>query len=98
MAAVESASGPEPQQLVVDIPPGLPFLEEPASVWRTREILAYLLFGLFAVSVLVSLLYIGDESWEQAKEFLQIAVPAEIGLLGAAVGFYFGSESVGDRS
>jgi hypothetical protein len=70
-----------------------PFVAEPVSVRRARGILAYLLFALFAASVLLSLLlHVGDASWPQAKEFMQIAVPAELGLLGAAIGFYFGSD------
>ena len=81
---------------IIDAPPGPPYLEQATRLSRTREILAFLLFGLFAVSVLASLAYVGsEESWRRAKEFLQIAVPAELGLLGAAVGFYFGSESAG---
>src|SRR4051812_15527070 len=86
---------PGPPRTVVDSPPGSAWDQEPASAWRTREILAYLLFLLFAVSVIGAFVYVDSkESWDRAKEFLQIAIPAEIGLLGAAVGFYFGSESV----
>jgi uncharacterized membrane protein len=84
-----------PALLMVRAPAGPPFYEEPTSVRRTREILAYLLFALFALSVAASFLYVDSAaSWGRAKEFLQIAIPAEIGLLGTAVGFYFGSEAV----
>ena len=73
---------------------GQPYLEEPAGVYRTRQVLAYLLLGLFAATLIAALFYVGSEdSWVRAKEFLQIALPAEIGLLGGAIGFYFASES-----
>lgn len=31
------------------------------------------------------------EHWEQTKEMLQIILPALLGLIGSALGFYFGS-------
>jgi hypothetical protein len=84
----------EPLEGQIQVPPGDPFGLERADLRRTRAVLAYLLFALLAASVVSSLTYIGSEdSWTRAKEFLQIALPAEIGLLGGAIGFYFGSES-----
>lgn len=95
--AVDSAlNEPAPPPLQVQAPAAPPFVAEPVSIRRAREILAYLLFALFAASVLLSLLlHVGEASWLQAKEFMQIAVPAELGLLGAAIGFYFGSDPTG---
>ena len=85
------ASGPP--DLLVRIPSGTPFVEEPTAINRTREIIAYLLLVMFGLTLVGSLVYVGSEdSWARAKEFLQIALPAEIGLLGGAIGFYFASE------
>jgi len=33
------------------------------------------------------------EHWEETKEMLQILLPAVTGLLGSALGFYFGAQS-----
>jgi len=83
-----------PQEMVVRTPTDVAFYEEPVALHRTRQMLAYLLLGLFAATLLASLYFVGNEdSWARAKEFLQIALPAEIGLLGGAIGFYFASES-----
>ncbi len=35
------------------------------------------------------------EHWEQTKEMLQIVLPALVGLIGSALGFYFGSTGKG---
>lgn len=35
------------------------------------------------------------EHWEQTKEMLQIILPALLGLIGSALGFYFGSAGKG---
>lgn len=44
------------------------------------------LLGGFATAI------IGGEAWTNGRDFLQIALPAVTGLLGSAVGFYFGSQ------
>jgi uncharacterized membrane protein HdeD (DUF308 family) len=36
------------------------------------------------------------EHWEETKEMLQILLPAVTGLLGSAIGFYFGAQSKKD--
>jgi hypothetical protein len=46
---------------------------------------------LLAVTLLLPFAFVAGGHWDAVKELLQIAVPAEVGLLGAAVGFYFGS-------
>ena len=87
------AAAARPASLNVRAPASPPFEEEPLDMQRTRATLAYLLLALFAVSLIGSLIYIGSaDDWTRAKEFLQIALPAEIGLLGGAIGFYFGSQ------
>lgn len=35
------------------------------------------------------------DHWEQTKEMLQIVLPAIVGLIGSALGFYFGSSGKG---
>jgi hypothetical protein len=35
------------------------------------------------------------DHWEQTKEMLQIVLPALLGLIGSALGFYFGSTGKG---
>lgn len=35
---------------------------------------------------------VGGEAWTNGRDFLQFALPAITGLLGSAVGFYFGSQ------
>lgn len=37
------------------------------------------------------------DHWEQTKEMLQIVLPAIVGLIGSALGFYFGSSGKGSR-
>lgn len=37
--------------------------------------------------------FAAKEHWEQTKEMLQILLPALTGLLGSALGFYFGAKS-----
>ena len=37
------------------------------------------------------------DDWEQTKEMLQIVLPAIVGLIGSALGFYFGSSGKGSR-
>jgi len=39
----------------------------------------------------VLLSYLEIDSWTEAKEWLQIVLPATTALLGAAIGFYFGT-------
>jgi hypothetical protein len=43
-----------------------------------------LLFGGIAV-------FVGPGSWANAQDFLRVTLPATLGLLGSAIGFYFGS-------
>jgi hypothetical protein len=74
-----------------------PYDPEPRRDW----VRATVTIGL----VIAFLLLMGDagvaafavkEHWEQTKEMLQILLPALTGLLGSALGFYFGTKS-GER-
>ena len=56
-----------------------------------RAGLAVLLLLLVAAVILIALMK--TETWADTKELLDIALPALTGLLGSAVGFYFGTRS-----
>lgn len=61
---------------------------------RIRGILALSLTGIFGlVLILPFILILIPGSWDNAKEWLQTALPAVTGLLGAVMGFYFGQRS-----
>jgi hypothetical protein len=47
--------------------------------------------GLLADACAAS--FASKDHWEQTKEMLQILMPALTGLLGSALGFYFGTKS-----
>lgn len=53
--------------------------------------------GCFLLLLLILILFAclaansSSEHWQQAKELLQIILPALTGLLGSSLGFYFGS-------
>lgn len=60
---------------------------------RMRGVLSTILAGTFAATillVLVSVLFLGRE-WEQIRDAVTYLIPALTGLLGAALGFYFGT-------
>jgi hypothetical protein len=46
---------------------------------------AQLLLGGIAV-------FVGPESWNNAQDYLRVTLPATLGVLGSAIGFYFGSQ------
>lgn len=50
-----------------------------------------ILFILMIVAIFVSAVY-GGEQWSRVQEFTQIAFGTVAGLVGSAVGFYFGSQ------
>ena len=60
-----------------------------------RSITTYVFIGIFAVTIFGSMAIIiwDNTAWANAKEFLQIMLPAETALIGSVVGFYFGSQS-----
>jgi len=57
----------------------------------TRAALAFSLTALLALLLLISLAR--ADSWEDIKQLLDLAVPAVAGLLGSAIGFYFGAKN-----
>jgi len=58
---------------------------------RVRGWLAIGFGVIFAAVLLLPLLFIDD--WANAQEWLQAALPAVTGLLGSAMGFYFGQKN-----
>lgn len=64
---------------------------------ETRHLYGLILVGLFAVTVLGSLvaLFVGAIGPSALKEILAIVIPPEVGLLGAVLGFYYGAKSAG---
>src|SRR5579863_3322963 len=59
-----------------------------------RSITMYAFICIFALTVIASLvvvIWFGKE-YPNMKDLIQALLPAETGLIGSAVGFYFGSE------
>lgn len=56
-----------------------------------RSALAILLLVLLWVTITRGFAFVGGENWANAKEFLNIIIPALSALLGSARGFYFGT-------
>jgi hypothetical protein len=56
-----------------------------------RGALAFAFVILLAGVIVLAYTKIGTDSWDQAKEFMDVLVPALSALLGSATGFYFAS-------
>jgi hypothetical protein len=69
--------------------------QESVRAWVTGTLLAAL-FVLLIFSAAVAAIGSKDH-WEETKEMLQILLPAVTGLLGSALGFYFGTQTKRDR-
>ena len=50
-----------------------------------------MMMAVLLVTVIFAFLTVGGETWESAKQLLTLLLPIETGLIGVAVGFYFGS-------
>lgn len=76
---------------------------EPPAVTRTpapgeaadkmRGYLAIAVLAIFAITILLSFyaLLKGPGQWANAKQLLEVVLPIETGILGTALGYYFGS-------
>lgn len=58
-----------------------------------RALVTFALAVLLIVTVVFAFLNVNGPGWANVKELLQILLPVESGLLGGALGFYFGSRS-----
>jgi hypothetical protein len=67
---------------------------EPIEKQREDARQAYTIFMLliFAGQLLIGGIAVFTGSWASAEEYLKLTVPATIGVLGSAIGFYFGSQ------
>jgi len=57
-----------------------------------RSFLAFALLGLLFVTVWSTLGKVGKPAFKDAKELLEVLLPAETALLGSVMGFFFGRE------
>jgi len=59
-----------------------------------RKVIAYVLLGI----LIGQLIFFGGsvfgdaQTWERSQEFIQVTLAGTLGLLGSAIGFYFGSQ------
>jgi hypothetical protein len=68
--------------------------QESVRAWVTGALLGALIALLFFAGIVASTG--SKEHWDETKEMLQILLPAVTGLLGSALGFYFGTQSKKD--
>ena len=69
----------------------------PLKQEKTRGNLALALTGIFAFTVLATFVTAffaqGDADWARISSILEVLLPAEMALLGSALGFYFGART-----
>jgi len=67
---------------------------EPRRDWVRATVTIGLVVGFLALLGDAGIAaFATKDHWEQTKEMLQIILPALTGLLGSALGFYFGAKS-----
>ena len=69
---------------------------KPLTARLVKERARTLLAGTFALAFLLTLCasFVGSlTKWGPVKDWLQVVLPAETGLFGSALGFYFGSNT-----
>ena len=59
---------------------------------RTRGLLALIGLLIFLATLIGAFFLAGGDHWANAKELLQIFLPAETALIGTVGGFYFGAK------
>jgi hypothetical protein len=72
---------------------------KPLTARLVKERARTLLAGTFALAFLFTLCasFVGSlTKWGPVKDWLQVVLPAETGLFGSALGFYFGSNTDAD--
>jgi hypothetical protein len=80
------------------------FLREPYNPVRKQESVRAWVTGALVAALIILIGFAGvaaslgsKEHWDETKEMLQILLPAVTGLLGSALGFYFGAQSKKDQ-
>ena len=85
--------------VVDDSPPDGPKVGDPIhhKQEKTRGRIALTLTAIFAGTVLATFLTAffaqGDADWAKLSNILEVLLPAEMALLGSALGFYFGAKT-----
>lgn len=79
--SVERVSEPEQQ----------PLQKKREDIRGALAVTFTIFFGVTLAAGFVAAM-VGGEAWTNGRDFLQVALPAITGLLGSAVGFYFGSQ------
>jgi hypothetical protein len=89
-------AGGDPNDEVSDLPhrfPVAPYFEGGDGKWHKpaamRAILTFAILGFFAFTLGISALEVIRGYWEATREFSEVFLAAEIGVLGATVTFYF---------
>jgi hypothetical protein len=75
---------------------GWRIIPEDADVRLLLAIGFSILFGLTVAAAIIIPFFVAKDpktSWETMKEVLSILLPAETGLLGSILGFYFGTKA-----
>jgi hypothetical protein len=63
-----------------------------------RALLALLALALVFMTVFLAYRASQGDRWPSAREWLQAVLPAETGILGSVLGFYFGAHQAERRS
>lgn len=71
-------------------PPRQPIEEQREDARQTYTIVLLLVF-VFQLAIGAIALFFGRHVFANAEEYLRVTLPATLGLLGSAMGFYFGS-------
>ena len=80
----------------LDVPDPHPPETKPVSVTQrqedTRAWLTIMAAGIFVGTLIIAFFFARTSYWPNAKDLLQMVLPIEITLLGAAGGFYFAAK------
>lgn len=75
-----------------DVPQEKPVEQQREDVRMVLTVLLFLLLvGQLGLAGLGAA-FLGETQWMQLEDYLRLTVPGTFGLLGSAIGFYFGSQ------